>query len=83
MDHKNGGIIANAMKVLVVEDNRKLARFLPRALHEEGCIVDIIEDGRIENWCGYDTRLAFVTQKLGNSAEALGLFERAARMSAA
>ena len=45
VDHKNSGIIATAMKVLVVEDNRKLARFLQRALQEEGYIVDIIEDG--------------------------------------
>jgi len=41
----NGGIMANAMKVLVVEDNKKLARFLQRALEEEGYIVDVIEDG--------------------------------------
>jgi len=41
----NGGTIASAMKVLVVEDNKKLARFLQRALQEEGYIVDIIEDG--------------------------------------
>jgi len=41
----NGGIMANAMKVLVVEDNKKLARFLQRALQEEGYVVDVIEDG--------------------------------------
>ena len=33
------------MKVLVVEDNKKLARFLQRALQEEGYIVDIVEEG--------------------------------------
>lgn len=33
------------MKILVVEDNQKLARFLQRALQEEGYIVDILEDG--------------------------------------
>jgi len=31
----------------VVEDNRKLASFLARALHEEGYIVDIVEDGAV------------------------------------
>jgi len=35
------------VKVLVVEDNRKLASFLARALHEEGYIVDIVEDGAV------------------------------------
>lgn len=34
-----------AMKVLVVEDNPKLARFLQRALVEEGYIVDAATDG--------------------------------------
>ena len=33
------------MKILVVEDNRKLASFLARALHEEGYVVDVVEDG--------------------------------------
>jgi two-component system, OmpR family, response regulator len=33
------------MKVLVVEDNKKLARFLQRAFHEEGYAVDLVEDG--------------------------------------
>lgn len=36
-----------AMKVLVVEDNRKLAAFLARALHEEGYVVDTVEDGAV------------------------------------
>jgi two-component system, OmpR family, response regulator len=40
-----GGIMPNAMKVLVVEDNKKLARFLQRAFHEEGYAVDLLEDG--------------------------------------
>ena len=31
----------------MVEDNRKLASFLARALHEEGYIVDIVEDGAV------------------------------------
>lgn len=35
------------MKILVVEDNRKLASFLQRALSEEGYIVDIVEDGAL------------------------------------
>jgi len=35
------------MKILVVEDNRKLASFLARALHEEGYVVDIVEDGAL------------------------------------
>ena len=35
------------MKVLVVEDNRKLASFLTRALTEEGYTVDIVEDGGV------------------------------------
>ncbi len=33
------------MKILVVEDNAKLARFLVRALMEEGCVVDQVESG--------------------------------------
>jgi two-component system OmpR family response regulator len=33
------------MKVLVVEDNRKLARFLVRALNEDGYVVDVASDG--------------------------------------
>ncbi|WP_044251576.1 response regulator transcription factor [Chondromyces apiculatus] len=33
------------MKVLVVEDNKKLARFLKRALVEEGYVVDEVADG--------------------------------------
>lgn len=33
------------MKVLVVEDNKKLASFLSRALMEEGYTVDIVGDG--------------------------------------
>ncbi len=43
--NRNGGIMANAMKVLVVEDNKKLARFLQRAMQEEGYVVDMVEDG--------------------------------------
>ncbi len=35
------------MKLLVVEDNRKLASFLQRALSEEGYIVDLVEDGAL------------------------------------
>ncbi len=34
------------MKVLVVEDNKKLARFLMRALTEDGHTVDLVGDGR-------------------------------------
>jgi two-component system OmpR family response regulator len=33
------------MKILVVEDNKKLARFLVRAFAEEGYIVDQVTDG--------------------------------------
>src|SRR5512141_2761038 len=33
------------MKVLVVEDNQKLARLLKRALEEEGYVVDLVGDG--------------------------------------
>jgi two-component system OmpR family response regulator len=40
-----GGILRSAMKVLVVEDNKKLARFLQKAFEEEGYSVDVIEDG--------------------------------------
>ena len=40
-----GGILRNAMKVLVVEDNKKLARFLQRAFEEEGYSVESLEDG--------------------------------------
>ncbi|MBL9106846.1 MAG: response regulator transcription factor [Myxococcales bacterium] len=35
------------MKVLVVEDNRKLASFLVRALREEGYVVDVVDDGGV------------------------------------
>ncbi len=34
------------MKILVVEDNRKLASFLLRALAEDGHVVDVVGDGR-------------------------------------
>lgn len=37
----------SGMKVLVVEDNRKLAAFLARALLEEGYVVDTVEDGGV------------------------------------
>lgn len=33
------------MKILVVEDNKKLARFLHRALTEEGYVVDLVDEG--------------------------------------
>jgi two-component system, OmpR family, response regulator len=33
------------MKILVVEDNQKLARLLKRALEEEGYVVDLVADG--------------------------------------
>jgi len=33
------------MKILVVEDNKKLASFLLRALNEEGYAVDVVYDG--------------------------------------
>jgi two-component system, OmpR family, response regulator len=35
------------MKILVVEDNKKLARFLVRALSEEGWVVDQVESGTV------------------------------------
>jgi two-component system, OmpR family, response regulator len=35
------------MKVLVVEDNRKLASFLVRALTEEGYTADVVDDGGV------------------------------------
>jgi two-component system OmpR family response regulator len=35
------------MKVLIVEDNRKLAAFLVRALAEEGYVVDQVSDGTV------------------------------------
>lgn len=35
------------MKILVVEDNKKLARFLVRALSEEGWIVDQVDSGAV------------------------------------
>ena len=35
------------MKILVVEDNKKLARFLVRALSEEGYIVDQVGEGNV------------------------------------
>jgi DNA-binding response OmpR family regulator len=34
------------MKILVVEDNKKLAVFLKRALEEEGYVVDSVADGK-------------------------------------
>jgi len=36
---------SSSMKILVVEDNRKLASFLSRALTEEGYTVDVVVDG--------------------------------------
>ncbi|MDC0718317.1 response regulator transcription factor [Nannocystis bainbridge] len=38
---------ATVAKILVVEDNRKLASFLSRALSEEGYVVDLVEDGAV------------------------------------
>lgn len=35
------------MKILVVEDNKKLARFLVRALSEEGWVIDQVESGTV------------------------------------
>jgi two-component system OmpR family response regulator len=37
----------NPSKILVVEDNRKLASFLSRALSEEGYVVDLVDDGAV------------------------------------
>lgn len=46
------------MRILVVEDERKLARLLERGLREEGFAVDIAEDGEEGLWrarqSGYD-----------------------------
>ena len=33
--------------ILIVEDNKKLASFLLRALSEEGYVVDLVEDGAV------------------------------------
>src|ERR1700752_577946 len=41
-----GGVSSGVMKLLVVEDNPKVASFLVRALSEEGHVVDQIGDGR-------------------------------------
>lgn len=35
------------VKILVVEDNKKLANFLSRAFTEEGFVVDSVTDGRV------------------------------------
>ena len=35
----------NAVKILVVEDNERMSRFLVRALAEEGYVVDAVADG--------------------------------------
>lgn len=37
--------IGPAMKVLVVEDNKRLGQFLKRALEEEGYVADLVADG--------------------------------------
>ena len=34
-----------AMKILVVEDDRKVAGFIQQGLKEEGCVVDLARDG--------------------------------------
>ncbi len=34
------------MRILIVEDDRKVARFLERGLREEGYVVDVANDGR-------------------------------------
>ncbi|PCC71319.1 two-component system, OmpR family, response regulator [Nannocystis exedens] len=34
-------------RILVAEDNRKLASFLSRALSEEGYVVDLVDDGAV------------------------------------
>src|SRR5574339_435393 len=33
------------MRVLVVEDDRKVASFIQKGLEEEGCAVDVLHDG--------------------------------------
>lgn len=47
------------MRVLVIEDNRKLASVITRALREQGCAVDVVHDGIDGVWLGtehdYDT----------------------------
>ena len=40
-----GCYYVDRMKILVVEDNKKLARFIVRALTEEGYVVDQVGDG--------------------------------------
>lgn len=41
----NRSAMAGAVKILVVEDNKKLASFLVRAFSEEGFVVDQVGDG--------------------------------------
>ena len=41
------GCYIDAVKLLVVEDNRKLASFLVRAFGEEGFTVDQVADGKV------------------------------------
>ena len=43
--HPSSEFADKHMKILVVEDDNKLARLLHQALEEEGYVVDTLEDG--------------------------------------
>jgi DNA-binding response OmpR family regulator len=42
---KNGGLTGATMRVLVIEDDRKVASFIQTGLEQEGYAVDVLNDG--------------------------------------
>ena len=49
------GVFIPAMRVLVVEDQKKIARFVERGLKEEGFAVDVVEDGNEALLCARES----------------------------
>ena len=52
--------MARAMNVLVVDDDNRTARFLRRALQEEGHLVDIVGDGAAAIECSLKIRYGLI-----------------------
>ncbi|MDQ1698118.1 MAG: two-component system, OmpR family, response regulator [Frankiaceae bacterium] len=61
-DRRGGDTVA--MRVLVVEDESKMARLLERGLREEGCIVDVVSTGVDAQWLATSTTLDVIVLDL-------------------